>query len=174
MNKPIKTKKFTLRPFRMDDVQSVQKHVNDKAIIRNLSNLPFPYKLKDAKDWLKRKAKQYRQKDPDEIVFAIEINGEAVGSIGIHKIVRGHKAEIGYWLGRAYWGGGIMTDAVNEVVKYGFKNLKLRRVNGIVYSFNKGSMRVLEKNGFKFEGVAKKDVKKDNKFIDAHIFAKVK
>jgi len=67
-----------------------------------------------------------------------------------------------------------MTDAVNEVVKYGFKNLKLRRVSGIVYSFNKGSMRVLEKNGFKFEGVAKKDVKKENKFIDAHVFAKVK
>jgi [ribosomal protein S5]-alanine N-acetyltransferase len=174
MIKPIKTKKFTLRPFRMSDAQSVQKHVNEKAIIRNLSNLPYPYALKDAKEWLNRKGQQYRQKEPDEIVFAIEIYSEAAGSIGIHKIVRGHKAEIGYWLGRKYWDGGIMTDAVKKVVEFGFKDLKLRRVSAIVYSFNKGSMRVLEKNGFKFEGVAKKDIKKNDKFIDAHVFAKVR
>ncbi|HLM83672.1 MAG TPA: GNAT family N-acetyltransferase [Candidatus Bathyarchaeia archaeon] len=174
MLKPIKNKKFILRPFRMSDAKSVAFHVNDKAIIRNLSNLPYPYSLKDAKDWLKTKAGDYRQKEPAEIVFAIEIDGEAVGSIGLHKIVRGHKAELGYWLGKKYWGGGVMSDAVNKVVDFGFKKLNLRRIYAKVYSFNKGSMRVLEKNGFKFEGIAIKEAKKRNRFIDAHIFAKVK
>lgn len=170
----IKSKKFILRPFRMSDAESVQKHVGHKAVIRNLSNLPYPYTLKDARFWLNEKLSEYRQKEPADIVFAIEIDGEAAGSIGLHKIVRGHKAEMGYWLGQKYWGGGVMTDAVKSIVSFGFKDLKLRRIYARVYPFNKGSMRVLEKNGFKFEGIAKKETKKENKFIDAHIFAKVR
>lgn len=81
---------------------------------------------------------------------------------------------MGYWLGQKYWGGGIMTDAVKDITSFGFKDLKLRRIYAKVYPFNKGSMRVLEKNGFKLEGIAKKETKKENKFIDAHIFAKVR
>lgn len=109
----IKSKKFILRPFRMSDAESVQKHV-------------------------------------------------------------GHKAEMGYWLGRKYWGGGMMTDAVKSIVSFGFKNLKLHRIYAGVFLFNKGSARVLEKNGFKLEGISKKEVKKDEEFIDAYIFAKVR
>ena len=170
----IKSKKFNLRPFRMSDMESVRKHANDKGVSRNLASLPHPYTKKDAKFWLGKQAKLQRQKNPGEIVFAIEIDGEAVGSIGLHKIVRGHKAELGYWLGKEFWGGGIMTDAVREITNFGYKNLKLRRIYAGVFLFNKGSARVLEKNGFKLEGIAKKEAKKGNKFIDAYIFAKVK
>jgi ribosomal-protein-alanine N-acetyltransferase len=67
-----------------------------------------------------------------------------------------------------------MTDAVKKVADFGFKELKLRRIYAGVFLFNKGSARVLEKNGFKLEGISKKEVKKDNKFIDAYIFAKVR
>jgi RimJ/RimL family protein N-acetyltransferase len=174
MIKPIKTKKFTLRPFRISDISSIIKHANDKAVSRNLSSLPHPYTKKDANFWLGKQIKLQRQKNPDDIVFAIEIDGKAVGSIGLHKIKRGHKAELGYWLGREFWGCGIMTDAIESVVNFGFKKLKLRRIHAGVFLFNQGSARVLEKNGFKLEGISKKEIKKDDKFIDAYIFAKVK
>jgi [ribosomal protein S5]-alanine N-acetyltransferase len=174
MIRPIKTKRFTLRPFRLNDADSIVVHANDKDLARNLATLPHPYSKKDANQWLGKQVKLQRGKNPDDIVFAIEINGKAVGSIGLHKIKRGHKAELGYWLGREFWGGGIMTEAVKSVVNFGFKDLKLRRIHAGIFIFNKGSARVLEKNGFKLEGISKKEVKKDNKFIDAHIFAKVK
>jgi [ribosomal protein S5]-alanine N-acetyltransferase len=174
MIKQIQTKKFTLRPFRMSDAESIRKHANDKAVSRNLSSLPHPYTKRDANFWLGKQVKLQRQKNPENIVFAIEINEEVVGSIGLHKIKRGHKAELGYWLGREFWGGGIMTDAIKDVVKFGFGNLKLRRIHAGVFLFNKGSARVLEKNGFKLEGISKKEIKKDEKFIDAYIFAKVR
>jgi len=106
MLKYIKAKKFTLRPFRMNDAKSVALHVNDKLIIRYLSNLPFPYTEKDAKDWLKKKVSEYKQKKPSSVVFAIEIDGEAVGSVGLHSIAHEHKAEIGYWLGKKILGWG--------------------------------------------------------------------
>jgi len=170
----IESKKFTLRPFRMSDADSIRKHANDKSVSRNLASLPHPYTKKDASFWIGKQVKLQRQKNPENMVFAIEINGETVGSIGLHKIKRGHKAELGYWLGREFWGGGIMTEAVKSMVNFGFKNLKLRRIYAGVFLFNKGSVRVLEKNGFKLEGISKKEVKKDEKFIDAYIFAKVK
>lgn len=173
MQKTIKAKNFTLRPYRISDVKSVTKHANDWEVARYLANLPYPYTKKDAIFWIKKQIKFYRQKNPADIVFAIEINGEAVGSIGLHKIVPGHKAELGYWLGKKYWGSGIMTNAVKKITHFGFKNLKLHRIYAGVFPFNKGSMRVLEKNGFKFEGISKKEVRKGNKFIDVHIFAKV-
>lgn len=174
MIKRIKTKKFTLRPFRMSDIDSIRKHANDKAVSRNLSTLPHPYTKKDASFWLKKQIKLQRKKDPEEIVFAVEIKNKVAGTIGLHKIKRGHKAELGYWLGKEFWGSGIMTEAVRSVVNFGFKDLKLRRIHAGVFLFNKGSARVLEKNGFRLEGISKKEVKKDKKFIDAYIFAKVR
>jgi len=67
-----------------------------------------------------------------------------------------------------------MTQAVKLVTKFGFEKLKLRRIYAYIFSFNKASMRVLEKNGYKLEGILKKDTKKDNKFLDCYLFAKVK
>lgn len=170
----IKSKKNTLRPFRISDAESIRKHANDKAVSRNLATLPHPYTQKDATFWIKKQIQLQRQKNPDDIVFAIEIENQVAGTIGLHKIKRGHKAELGYWLGREFWGGGIMTDAVKSVAKFGFRNLKLRRIYAGVFLSNKGSVRVLEKNGFKLEGISRKEAKKDNKLIDAYIFAKVR
>jgi len=170
----IKTEKFILRKFRMSDAESIVKHANDKLIARNLERLPHPYTMKDAKVWLGKKLKEYRQKNPKEFVFAIEIDGQAVGAIGFHKIISGHKAEMGYWLGRKYWGRGLMTEVVKYASQYAFKTFKLRRLQAHTFPPNKASMRVLEKNRFKLEGVLKKEIQKGKKFIDAHVFAKVR
>ena len=67
-----------------------------------------------------------------------------------------------------------MSKVIKEVVNYGFRELKLKRISAKVFPFNKASMRVLEKNNFKFEGILKKEEKKGDKYIDAHVYAKVK
>ena len=170
----IKTKCFILRPFKMSDAESVAENVNDKNIYRHTLVIPYPYTLKDAKQWLYKVINNRRRKIPESVVFAIEMDGRAVGSISINKIKQEHKAEIGYWLGEKYQGKGIMTQAIKEITKYGFRELKLRRIYAQVFLFNKGSMRVLEKSGYKFEGILKKEVKKDNKFLDCCVFAKTR
>ncbi|MEA1937472.1 MAG: GNAT family protein [Patescibacteria group bacterium] len=170
----IKTKHFILRPFKMSDAESVAENVNNKNIYRHMLVIPYPYTIKDAKQWLRKVINNNRKKIPENAVFAIEIDGQAVGSISINKIEQEHKAEIGYWLGEKYQGKGIMTQAIKEITKYGFRELKLCRLYAQVFSFNEGSMRVLEKNGYKFEGTLKKEVKKDNKFLDCCLFAKTR
>ena len=168
----IHSKKFILRPFKKGDESSLIENINNKKIAKNTGTIPYPYKLKDARSWIKRNLKLNREKKP-EINFAIDINGMVIGGIGFRKI-EGHKAEIGYWLGEKYWGQGIVTTAVKLITKYGFQELKLKRVYAHVFPFNKGSVRVLEKAGYKYEGRLRKNSFRNNKFIDSLMFAKVK
>lgn len=167
-------KRFILRTIQKGDEFDIAKYINDKIISRNTLTIPFPYKLEDAKEWVGKCLKNQKKKELKEFSFAIVIDGEVVGSVGIHKIEKNHKGEIGYWLARKHWGKGIVPEAVKIVTDFGFKKLKLRRIYAHVYPFNLPSMRVLEKNSYKFEGIMKKEAKKGKKYIDSHLFAKVK
>lgn len=169
----IRSKKFILRPYRKGDEESLRSNINNKKIYRNTLVIPYPYTLKHAKKWIEKKLKEAKEKNPSTVNFAIDINGEVAGSVGFHRI-EGYKAEIGYWLAEKYWNKGITMEAVKLVTKFGFEKLKLRRIYATVFPFNKISMRVLRKNNYKFEGILSKYHKKDNKFLDAHLFAKVK
>jgi len=169
----IRSKRFILRPFRKGDEKSLMKNINNRIIARNTLRIPYPYKLKDARWWINHNLKLNKKKKKHEINFAVEINGEVVGGIGLDKIYD-HCAEIGYWLGKKYWGQGIMTEAVKLVTKYAFEKLGLRRIYAFVFLFNKASAAVLKNTGFKCEGKLRKHVKKDNKFLDDLLFAKVK
>jgi ribosomal-protein-alanine N-acetyltransferase len=168
----IKTKRFTIRPYRKGDLKSMVKHINDTEIARNTLTIPYPYTMKDAERWYGRYRNIIRRKVIRHRAYAIEINGEVVGGIGLSRLYpQGHKAEIGYWLGRAYRGKGIMTEAVKEITKFGFNKLGLRRLCACTFPHNKASMRVLEKAGYKFEGILHKNVRKGNRLIDEYLFA---
>ena len=169
----IKTKKFILRPLRKGDELSLQKNINNKKIVRNLATVPYPYTIKMAKEWIAKNIKEAKKKKPLMINFVIDINGEVAGSIGFHKIEQ-HKAEIGYWLAEKHWGNGLMTKAVKQASKFGFEELKLKRIYAKVFPWNKGSMRVLGKNGFKFEGILRKNTLKNGELIDERIYGKIK
>ncbi len=169
----IRSKRFILRPFRRGDEESLAENINNKKIYRNTFCIPYSYTSKDAREWITKNLKEMKNKKPKEINFVIDINSEVAGSIGFSKI-EGHKAEIGYWLAEKYWGRGIMTQAVKLITKFGFEKLKLRRIYAYVFFFNKTSMRVLEKAGYKFEGILRKNVIKDSKLIDDYLFAKVR
>jgi RimJ/RimL family protein N-acetyltransferase len=169
----IKTNRFTLRPFRAGDAPAIAACINDKTIARNLLSVPYPYSLADADQWLKRIRNNARRKNPTWVSFAIEIDGNFAGDIGLFKI-SGHKAEMGYWLARDYWGRGIMTGVVKEVVRFAFRELGIRRVYAHVFTYNPASVRVLEKAGFEFEGKLIKNVKKDDRLLDEYIYAKVR
>jgi len=169
----IKSKLFILRPFKRGDETSLVESINNEKIARNTSSIPYPYTMKDAKEWITEVEKEKKKRKKKRVAFAIDIKEKVIGGIGLSKI-EGHKAEIGYWLAEPYWGRGIMTKAVKLVTKFGFEKLGLRRIYGKVFPWNKASMRVLEKAGYKFEGILRKETIKDGKFFDAYLFAKVR
>ncbi len=169
----IKTKQFILRPFRRLDAADYANYANNKKISANMHRLPFPFTLKDARVRIKRFISEYRKKKPQFITLAIEIDGEVVGWISANNF-NDHSCAIGYWLAEKHWGKGLMTKIVKQFVRAIFKKYKFKRIEAHVYGHNIGSMRVLEKCGFIKEGVLRKKYLKDGKYLDAHVYAKLK
>lgn len=129
--------------------------------------------MKNAREWIAECIAFAKKKKKTDINFAIDINSEVIGGISLMKI-EGHKAELGYWLGKKYWNQGIMTEAIKLITNFGYNKLRLKRIYAYVFSKNKASARVLEKNGYKYEGLLRKQNLKDGKFTDDLLFAKVK
>jgi len=167
--------KSTIRSLRATDAASLTKHVGTYSVARNMSAIPHPYSLQDADEWIAKAASRTPQTH-----FAIVVDGEAVGGIGVEVGDRGrlavseHFAEIGYWLGESFWGRGIMTEAVVALTEWAFTDLGLVRLHAAVYARNPTSARVLEKAGYEFEGRQRARYFKDGEFIDGLMFAKVR
>ncbi len=87
------------------------------------------------------------------LVAELRDTGEPVGTIGLYLYSEAdRRAELGYDLFREHWGKGLMTEAVTEVLRYAFEELKLNRVEATTDAENAASARVLEKAGFTREG----------------------
>jgi RimJ/RimL family protein N-acetyltransferase len=140
---------FRIRPFRESDAEALVPLANDIDVSRYLQrHFPFPYNKRNAEMWLEKVVPEPVQQN-----FAIEIDGILAGGLGF-TILNGSQtgvAEVGYWLGRSYWGRGIMTEALQSALRYGFGRLGVRRIQSMVMAPNVASTRVLEKAGFKFE-----------------------
>ncbi len=163
---------FTLRPWQPEDAESLAKHANNQKVSRNLRDgFPYPYTLADARSWI-----EMIQANKKDVVYAIAVNGEACGGIGLHALqdIYRFNAEIGFWLSEAHWNKGITTEAVGLIVEYGFTHFQWVRIFAGVFSTNLASMRVFEKNGFSREAIHHKAVKKEGVFLDEVIFAKLK
>ena len=158
-----------LRKLEKTDAPRIAQLLNHKKVWDNLRDaIPFPYSLADAEFFLQMVEKQTPQQ-----TFAIVADEELCGIIGLVKQtdVYSHSAEIGYWLGEAFWGKGIATQAVRMATSYGFWTLGLRRIYACVFSFNLASMQVLEKNGYEKEAILKKAVLKNGIYHDEHRYA---
>jgi len=108
--------------------------------------------------------------------FAIDVNGDAIGAAGIilkDDVFKGN-GEIGYWLGQDYWGKGIGTWVVGELLRIAFYEFKLYRVYAEVFEKNSASARILEKNGFIREATLKNSIIKDGVYQNLNIFSVIK
>lgn len=161
-----------IRSWRVTDDLSIARHANNHKVWRNLrDSFPSPYTREDARSWIFRSTAE-----SPHTSFAIEVEGQAAGSIGLvlkHDIHR-HSAEIGYWLGEAFWSRGIMSEAVRAFTEYAFSHFDLCRIYAHIFEWNPASARVLEKAGYVLEGRLRKAAVKDGQIIDQLIYAIVR
>ncbi len=161
-----------LRKWNEGDLNSLVKYANNWNVAKWLTNgFPHPYTIEDGKAYLSMIANDNPMK-----VFAIEVCGEAVGSIGVfpQSDIHEKSAEMGYWLAEEFWGQGIMPKAIQEVVEYGFRTFDIVRIFARPFSTNLNSQRVLEKAGFRLEARLTKALYKNGEFMDELIYAKFK
>ncbi len=129
---------------------------------------PFPYTESDGKAFI-----EYATKDNPIHIFSIDIDGQAVGGIGIHPQDDIHRknAELGYWLAEPFWGQGIISRAINYAVNFAFETYDIDRVFARPFGTNIASQKVLEKNNFVLEGKFEAVLIKNGILTDELIYA---
>jgi ribosomal-protein-alanine N-acetyltransferase len=161
-----------IRSWRAEDAPALALHANNRKIWANVRDrFPSPYTTEDAESWVRHCTRAVPATD-----FAIEVDGEAGGGIGLvlHDDVERVSAELGFWLGEAFWGRGVMTDAVIAFVPWAFQQFDLTRIYANVFEFNVGSARVLEKAGFVREARLRRAVIKQDEVLDEWLYAQVR
>jgi RimJ/RimL family protein N-acetyltransferase len=160
---------FRLRPWSLNDLDSLVSNANNYNIARFLTDgFPHPYTRANGIAFI-----AIATKDDPIHIFAIEVNGQAVGGIGIHpqSDIMKKNAELGYWLGEDYWGNGIITKAITQMIDFGFKTYDITRIYARPFGTNLASQRVLEKAGFKLEAKIEKNIYKNGEVLDELIYA---
>jgi [ribosomal protein S5]-alanine N-acetyltransferase len=159
-----------LRPWGITDDTQLALICDNKKIADNLRDgFPFPYSLKDARDWLNL---ILPENNPPRF-FAITLDKQVIGSIGIVSKTDIYRKnfEIGYFLSEKWWGKGIMTSAIKAATSYAFLNYDIVRIYAEPFSDNTGSRRALEKAGFSLEATLKRNVIKNGIIKDSCIYS---
>ncbi|MBN2735239.1 MAG: GNAT family N-acetyltransferase [Methanomicrobiaceae archaeon] len=166
----IKTPSAVLRPWKRSDLESLVFHADNPKIAANMRDgFPGPYSTEDACRFI-----EMTENFEDGFILAIEVDGNACGSIGIHILndIYRKTAEIGYWLGEPFWGRGIITDAVRAVVPVAFGTFDIARIQAGIFERNRASAGVLEKCGFIREAVLKDAIFKNGELMDEIMYSK--
>ncbi len=165
------TNTFELREWQLSDAISLAENANNIHIWNNLRDrLSYPYTEKDGKEFIEMALSMPKP----ATLLAIAVDGKAVGSIGItlHTDVERISAELGYFIGENYWGKGIATEAVKQMVSYAFTNFPhLHKIYATPFDFNTASQKVLQKAGFEREAILKQAAIKNGKIVDMHYYS---
>ncbi len=133
------TERLVLRPFQRADASEFARLAGDWAVASMTSDIPYPFSNKQAMGWLRPVR--------GEVRFAIELEGTLIGGAGFYRRPSG-AAELGFWLGRPWWGRGYATEAARAVVQHGIANPRLPGFSSARFVDNRASERVLTKLGF--------------------------
>ncbi|MDD5417332.1 MAG: GNAT family N-acetyltransferase [Candidatus Nanoarchaeia archaeon] len=167
----LESERLILRPVKLSDADAVYEHAKHRVISRYTSNIPYPYPKESAKPFLRKCLKKL--KDNEEYTFAMVPKNKKtlIGIVSLHLKWENKRAELGYWLGKKYWGNGYMPETVKTILDFGFNKLKLNKIYARAFVVNSASKRVLEKSGFKKEGTLQQHYFKNGRFYDAYSFS---
>ncbi|MCI8618958.1 MAG: GNAT family N-acetyltransferase [Oscillospiraceae bacterium] len=164
----------TIRTWTIEDASALAAVINNKKVQDNLRDgYPFPCTEANAAHFIRT----VLNANPNTMfAFAIVYEGKVVGSIGLTRQENIHcrTAELGYFLGQPYWGKGIATRAVKDACQYVFENTDILRIFADPFACNTASCRVLEKNGFQYEGTMRQNAVKNGKVLDMKLYALIK
>lgn len=139
-----------LVPLAPQHAASLQRHADDDQVWQTLfEGFPRPYTLEDADAWCGGGWKAAG------IVWGISVGGDVIGCVGVRQDAGWLRcnAEVGYWIGRPFWGRGIATQALRAAADWAFANMtEVTRLYAPIFDWNAASQAVARKAGFALEG----------------------
>ncbi|MDH4136505.1 MAG: GNAT family N-acetyltransferase [Anaerolineae bacterium] len=168
------TERLLLRPFTLADALVVRRLAGARDIASTTLNIPHPYEDGMAEEWISTHQQKFERGELINFAIVLRNHGRLIGAIGLVINQQHESAELGYWIGKPYWGNGYCTEAAKAVLHYGFTVLGLNRIHASHFSRNLASGRVMEKIGMKYEGCSRQHVKKWGVFEDLKWYAILK
>jgi 8-oxo-dGTP diphosphatase len=154
---PLATERLTLRPLRAADAEELHRLVNDWAVVRMLSRLPFPYPRQLTDEWIASTARQIASGTGYHLAITGQEAGQEmlVGCVGLRLDLKPRTGNLGYWVGRRFWGHGVATEAAGRLSRWALANLDLDRLEAHVAEDNAASAGVLRRIGFRMSGTGR-------------------
>ncbi|HEX3651327.1 MAG TPA: GNAT family N-acetyltransferase [Rhizomicrobium sp.] len=146
MNEELETERLLLRPVSADDLPRIAALMADYDVAKNLSTAPHPYALADAEAFYAKHSESCARGESHVFALGRKNDGAFIGKNGLH--ATDGVVEMGYWLGKPYWGQGFGTEAARRVLEFGFNDLKLEKIVAGCFEDNPASGRILSKLGF--------------------------
>jgi ribosomal-protein-alanine N-acetyltransferase len=168
------SERLILRKLTMDDAEEYFQFASDPLV--SVDTLWDRHEtLGDTIPYLEKVIHKYDLKQAFRWGIIHRLDNKLIGRTGLISLDPVHeKAEIGYALSSEYWNKGIITEATSEIIKYGFMELGLNRIEGRCNYNNVGSSRVMEKMGMVYEGTLRQQLKIKGKFLDQKLYSILK
>ncbi|HWO74634.1 MAG TPA: GNAT family protein [Bacillus sp. (in: firmicutes)] len=170
----LETDRLILRQVTKDDASSLLKYLSDQEVMKYVGLEPFK-SIEDALDEISWYQSIFEKKTGIRWGITIKNNGEVIGSCGFLKVVSQHyRSEIGFELSREYWGKGIASEAFEAIIRYGFEEMNLQRIEALIEPPNIPSQKLVERHGFIREGLLRNYEFTGGKFDDLYMYSLLK
>ena len=167
----IETDRLMLRPFALKDATDVQRMAGDQRVSDMTEAIPFPYEDGMAEQWISTHARAWSERSAATFAVCLRNSNKLVGCTGLEIQSRHNRAAMGYWIGYEYWKQGICTEAALKLIDFGFKELKLNRIEAIHLLRNPASGHVMRNLGMRHEGTFRDYVMKNGSYEDVEQYA---
>jgi len=167
----LETERLILRPPELTDAARIQALADDPDVAGMLTPMPYPYTLESAQSWIRLGHAEIESGESYPFVIIRKADNLLIGAVEVGNEVRHQRGEMGYWLGKAYWGQGYVTEAARRVVQFGFEVVGLHRIFATHYAHNPASGRVMQKIGMQYEGTLRGHIVKWDKPVDLLMYA---
>lgn len=163
----LNTERLQIRTYTPDDIDAVYEIINDKQIYKMTQHMPHPYPKEQVEVWIKFVLKNIDY--GNGIECGIFKGKQYIGNIGLVNLdFQNKNGELTYFIGTNHVGKGYATEAARAMCLYGFGILELERIQARCFNQNDASKRVMEKIGFSYEGIARKQVFKEEHYLDIY------
>lgn len=149
------TERLIIRPWEEGDAEELYRHAKDPDV-GPIAGWPPHTSVENSREIIREVFSA-----PETYAVVLKETGKPVGSVGLlfgengtEPLAEG-EAELGYWIGKQYWGNGLIPEASNEIIRHAFEDLGLRRLWCVCDDSNAKSKRVMEKCGFGFDHITK-------------------
>ena len=166
----LRTKRLLLRPYHLSDADHLQRLAGEFDVAKGTLCMPHPYEDGMAEDFITAQESAFAKGEVFNLGIFLQESKELIGGIGLEVKKDHDTAEVGYWIGKPYWGNGYCTEAMAAIVEFGFARLGIRKVFAEHFADNPASGRILEKLGFIHEGCRRKHLKRFGTIHDVELY----